>query len=497
MGVVIKQSFWGTFIAYLGVVLGYVNTLYFRAAYFSLEQIGLFTLITANAMMVSPISSFGAGSSYMKYFPSFDEEKKHRLFSFLFLVCVIGNGIILLVGYLLKDSIALRYVDTAPIYIDFLFVTGIVIVSNSFFDLFFNYSRSVLRVVVPSFLRDIYLRLGSFFLVIGYSLTWWNFDKAVIGLGIVYFSSFVVLFFQLIIRHAFHFDFRLESINTSWKKKLFEFGVYSMMLAGSFAVINNISYDQITAVLGSDMTGIFTTCFFIGVVVEMPKRNMAKVLIPLISKASKENDSQAIKAIYQRSSITMSIIGILFTIGIITNLQDLFDFIPKGSAFQAGFWVAVFVCLAKLTLMISSFSGEIINFSHLYKYNLYFQVLAAFMLVILNYFLIPIWGINGAGFSYVITMIFHTALKTGFVQYHFKISPLINSHLFLFIVSGATFALAFFFKPAFHPLINIGIRSMLITGVFVVLVYRFRISADINNLIHSTFERFLKIKLPK
>lgn len=448
-------------------------------------------------MMVSPISSFGAGSSFMKFFPSFDESKRNRLFSFLFLVSVIGNALIVLTGYLFKDVIAQRYVETSPTYIDYLFVTGMVIVSNSLFDLFFSYSRSILKVVFPSFLRDVYLRLGSLFIVVGYAASWWNFDWAVIALGIVYLSAFLILFTQLAIQFNFRFDFNLASIDKVYRKKLLRFGSYAMLLAGSFAVINNISYDQITAVLGPDMTGIFTTCFFIGVVVEMPKRNMAKVMIPLISRASAENDVTTIKSIYQRSSITMSVIGLLFTIGIVTNLQDLFAFIPKGSAFQTGFWVVIFVCLSKLALMISSFAGEIINFSKNYQYNLYFQVASAVVLIVLNGILIPIYGINGAGFSYAVSILFHIILKWFYVKYLLKISPLTMAHIPLLLISAVIFASAFYFQPDLGPIINIIIRSLLTTVLFVFLIYRFQISQDINNLIRSTFERFLKIKLSK
>ncbi|MDE0471388.1 MAG: hypothetical protein OXH57_05560, partial [Ekhidna sp.] len=103
----VKQSFWGTTIAYLGVAVGYLNTLYFRAEYLTLEQIGLFTLITAHAMMISPLSLLGTSSSYIKFFPVFSDNNKNRFFSFLFLITIIGNGIILLAGYFLKDVIAL------------------------------------------------------------------------------------------------------------------------------------------------------------------------------------------------------------------------------------------------------------------------------------------------------------------------------------------------------------------------------------------------------
>lgn len=497
MGVVIKQSFWGTFIAYLGVIVGYVNTLYLRAEYFDLAQIGVFTLVTANAMIVSPISSFGMGSSFIKYFPAFKENNRNEFFTFLFLITLIGNSLVLIALFAMKDSITARYMESAPMYVDYISITGLIIVSNSFFELFFSYSRTILKVVFPSFLRDVYLRAGSLLVVLGYALNWWGFSASIMGLGLVYFLAFIFLLLQLVIIHNFRFRFNFKFIDQEWKIKLFKFGTYSMLLAGSFAIVNNITYDQVTTILGSDMNGIYTTCFFIALIVEMPRRNMAKVVTPIVSAEFERHNMVEINKLYKRSSITMSVIGFLLFIGIVTNLQDLFDFIPKGSSFQTGFWVVIGVCSAKLILMASSFAGEIINFSHLYKYNLIFQVIAALILVSLNYFMISSWGLNGAAISYLIAITIHVILKIGFVKYHFGLYPFDKSHLPLLIIGLAVTISAFLFQPSFHPVINIAVRSILTTIIFIFLIYRFRISADINKIIHSTFERFLKINLPK
>ena len=497
MGVVIKQSFWGTFISYLGVAVGYLNTLYFRLEYFTPAQIGLFTLVTAHAMTISPFSSLGTGSTYLKYFPSFNEENKHRLFSFLFLIAIVGNTIVLLTGFAFKDVIALRYVEKAPEYLDFMSITGMVIVSNSFFELFFNYSRSIMKVVFPSFLRDIYLRLGSLSLVMGFAFEWWGFNTAVFGLGVVYLSALVLLFSQLVLFHGFRFDFKMGSINAEWRNRIFRFGGYSMLVAGSFALYNNASYDQITAYLGTDAMGVFQTCFFIAIIVEMPRRNMAKVMGPIISKESEGNNMKEIKSLYQRGSLTMGVIGTLLFIGITTNLNDLFNFIPNGDEFRIGYWIVIMVCYTKLSLMISSFAAEIINFSPLYRYNLIFQLTATFLLLTLNYFFIPLWGINGAGIAFLIATLTHIILKFFFVGYHFGMYPLTKSHVPLIIITLIVLAFAFWFQTNWHPVISIVIRSVLTTVLFLFPVYYFKVSKDINKLIRSTFERFFKIKLSR
>lgn len=496
MGVVIRQSLWSTVIAYVGVLVGYVNTLYLRPEFFEMDEIGLFGLITANAMMISPFSSFGMSSSYIKFFPSFKESQRNRFFTFQFVIVVLGFTIIALCGYLLRDLIRERYVETAPEYINYLSITAIIILANSLFDLFFSYSRAIMKVLFPSFLRDVFLRLGAIVLVTGYALEWFSFEWAVNGLAINYALAVIFLYAQLAIG-GFRFDFTFTGISAEFKKKLLKFALYSMFLAGSFAIINNATYDQVTSVLGAKATGIFITCFFIGTIVEMPRRNMAKVVSPIISNEFQNNNLAEVGILYKRSSITMSVLGALLFIGIATNLKDLFSFIPQGDQFQNGLLVVIAVCLAKLSIMISSFPGEIINFSPLYRYNLYFQLGTAVLLVVLNYLLIPAYGLNGAGLSYLLAIVIHVIVKIAFVRRHFQIHPFTRTHFGLVIITLLTGVLAWNWEPSFHPVMNIAIRSIATVTVFIPTIYLFRISDDINKLIRSTFERFLKIKLPK
>lgn len=497
MGVVIKQSFWGTFITYLGVAVGYINTLYLRPNFFAMEEIGLFTLITANAMMISPVCSLGMGPSFIKFFPALKGPSRHQFFTFQFVVTLLTNALVILVGFLLKDWIASFYAESAPEYVQFLFITGVVIVVNSLFDLFFSYSRTILKVVFPSFLREIFIRMGAIAVVVGYALGWFDFTWAIYGLGITYTLALGLLYVQLLLTHQFKFDFHFAEIISKWKSDLFRFAFYSMGLAGSFAILNNVTYSQVSSILGSAANGIFTTCFFIGVIVEMPRRNMVKVIAPILSSELEKNNLTEVNTLCKRSSITMSVIGALLTIGILTNLNDLFSFIPKGSEFETGFSVVLFVCFAKLAIMISSFPGEIINYSTLYRYNLIMQAGAAILLIALNYFLLPIWGLAGAGISYFIAIVLHVIIKMLFVKKHFNIQPFVNAHLTLLLVSLGIAALAWLWRPDLAPIVSIAIRSAVTTIIFVFLMYRLRISEDINKIIRSTFERLLNIKLSK
>ncbi len=484
MGIVIRQSFWSTIIAYAGVLLGYFNTLYFRPEFMELGEIGIFGLVTANAMLISPFCTAGMPSTLIKYFPDWaDDRTRNQFFTFQVLVILALNAVIILIGFLAKDLIAAYFSDNSPEYVKYLGVTAVVIVVNSLFDMLFSVSRSRMDILIPSFLRDIFLRMGAILLVAGLAFGWWSFEVAILGIGLNYVSAMVILLVYLMFKVGLRFSFDFTAIDQQWKRKIFRFGWYSMLLALSFAVLSNVSYMQVAATLGDRANGIFTTCFFIGLVVEMPSRNMMKILSPMFSKSMQAGDMDAVKRMYQKGSITMAVFGMLLLIGILTNVNDLFAFIPQGSGIAEGFWVVVAVCSAKLILMFFGPSQEIIVFSDGYRWTLYFQMSVAVLLVALNSILLPIWGLTGAGLSYLTVIFIHSMLKYVYVKQQFALSPFTSAHVSLLLIGMVAFVVFWFFPFPFSPVINILVRSTLTTVLFVFAIWKMNISPDINQLI--------------
>ncbi len=491
MGIIIRQSFWGTAMAYVGVLIGYFNTLYLRPELLSMGEIGIFSLITANAMMISPFCTAGMPATWIRQFPGIrhDDELRNQYFTFQMLVVLALNAAVIIAMFLGKDLIVAYFSQGAPEYVQFLSITAVIIVVNSLFEMLFAYCRSMLQIVVPSFLRDIFLRLGAMLLVAGLAFGWWEFEFAASGLAVNYLLVFVLLFGYLMIGKKLKFSSSLHRITAADKRSAIKFGGYFMLLSLSFALMTNASYAQISAYIGDDATGIFATCFFIGVIVEMPRRNMLKVLSPVFSKAMGENDMSQVERMYKKGSTTMTIIGVLLLIGILTNVNDLFAFIPQGSAFATGYWVVVTVCAAKLILMLFSFSSEILVFSEKYRYSLYTQLIAAAVLIILNIILLPRIGLIGAGISYLAAMFVHSFSKFILVQRWFNMHPFTRDHWKLLIISIAVFLLFLYLPFPFDPILNIGIRSVLTTVIFVGLIFKMNVSQDINQLIQTTFEK--------
>ena len=78
MNKILKQSFWSTIIIYIGVVLGFINSIFLFPKFLSPDQIGLIRQIISASTILIPLATFGVSASYIKFYPTFNISKKEK-----------------------------------------------------------------------------------------------------------------------------------------------------------------------------------------------------------------------------------------------------------------------------------------------------------------------------------------------------------------------------------------------------------------------------------
>ena len=107
-------------------------------------------------------------------------------------------------------------------------------------------------------------------------------------------------------------------------------------------------------------------------------------------------------------------------------------------------------------------------------------VVLVFLMVFLNIVFIPWLGINGAGVSTFLAVFIYNTIKLYFVYSKFKIFPFTKYTLKvagLILVGVLSF---YFWDFPFYPIINIALKSIIITLIYVFVVYRFNFSEDLS-----------------
>jgi O-antigen/teichoic acid export membrane protein len=81
MGIVIRKSLITSLFSYLGVLIGYLNILYFFPKFLTPSQIGLYRLILDSAILLAPFAQSGVMQGVIKFFPVYQQKENQRDFS--------------------------------------------------------------------------------------------------------------------------------------------------------------------------------------------------------------------------------------------------------------------------------------------------------------------------------------------------------------------------------------------------------------------------------
>ena len=74
--------------------------------------------------------------------------------------------------------------------------------------------------------------------------------------------------------------------------------------------------------------------------------------------------------------------------------------------------------------MLSGVSGTIILTSVNYRYSTYFVLLYSILAILLNYILIPVYGISGAALAFLIANVLYSSVKFLYIFYNYGMNPL-------------------------------------------------------------------------
>ncbi len=496
MGVVLKQSFWTSAFSYLGVIIGYLNTLLILPAFFTPGQIGLYNQIQSAALLLVPLVTLGMGSSAIRFYPKLFKQKSSipAFMGFLLLGAVIGILVSSVLLVLFSGPILSIYESKTPEIKEFYWVIIAILAGLSLSTVFESISKARLKIIVPNLSKDVLFRLLKmlFLIMFGYNLI--SFKTSINSLVVSVFIMLLTIIIYTFSLGGLKFSFKFETLSSELKNEIKNYAFYAVLGSLGNVMVMNVDIQMVAAMMGNEATGIYATAFYIGVVIDMPRRAISQISAPIISQSFKENDMVKIGDIYKKLGLNQLIIGVLLFIGIIVNLDSIYQLIPNNERFLSGLSVVYFIGLSRLTDMGFSINGEIILMSKHYRFNVICVVLLAILTVILNIFFIPAYGITGAAIATSISILLFNLVKFLFVRIKLQISPFSWSQLMVLIV-GLVITFLSTISPKFeNPLLDILIRSTLVTIIYIGLLLLFRISDELQNIFSQLSDKYFKTK---
>jgi|TARA_B100000780_G_scaffold276079_1_gene243976 O-antigen/teichoic acid export membrane protein len=485
MGIVIKQTSKNIFTISIALLIGGLNTLYFYPEFLKDEYYGLVVFLLATSNLLQPLMSLGAQHTIIKFYSSFKDKvsKDAFLSSIIFIPLII---IIPITFFVVKahDLIGEFLSVQNPIIESYVWVIFLVSFATSYFEVFYAWSRVHLKSVFGNILKEIYPRVSVMILLLLVSFDFLTKEGFVWWLTGLYYLRLIIMIVYSFSIYVPKFSFKLPQNF----KEILSYSIYILLAGSAASLLIDIDKYMIPQKEAISQTAYYAVAVFIATVVEIPGRAMFQILNPMVAKAINNNDFQELNNLYQKSSSNLLIVSGFFFLLINLNISS-FYLLMNNELYSDAILVVLMISLAKLIQMSFGCGPAILATSSFYKITLPFSIAMAISVYFLNDVLIDLYGINGAAISTLIVLSVFTFLKVLFIKHKLKINPYnFNSIKIILIVMLMYLSISYvgFMHSAF---IDIVLRSVIVSIIYIGLVYYLNLSTAINNIIKSLFKR--------
>ena len=324
------------------------------------------------------------------------------------------------------------------------------------------------------------------FLLFAVHFNWIEKATCVYGIAGAYFVQMVVMKFYAI-------SVKMPVLRFVIPKNLKDLVQYSLFIivSGGVAVML-VDFDKIMIPHYQDISqnALYAVAIFISTVIVVPSRAMTQIVAPITAKLMVEGKHDELNDLYKKSAINLQVIGGFIMMLIFLNIKEMYQLIPKD--YSGGIWVVFMIGLSKFYDVLLGNNNSIIVNTKYYRTVLLFGIFTVLMMIGLNMIFIPLYGIEGSAFATLITVMIYNTIKLFYVIKKMDLYPFTIKTLHSLVILIVCFGLFYFWDFPFYTLINIILKSTLITIFYGLLNYKLQISEEVNKVVGSVL---VKLKI--
>jgi len=209
--------------------------------------------------------------------------------------------------------------------------------------------------------------------------------------------------------------------------------------------------------------GIYTISLQVGAFIQIPLTAMNMIFAPMIAEISSSGDKQRLEDNYKLVTRTVLLLS-LPVFGLILLLPgELLTMFGKD--FADGNNALVLICFGQLINVAAGSTGQMLIMTGKAKLHLYNSIVFLSLTLILNWFLIPEYGIIGAGIANMVTLGTMNVMRSIQIYMYLQIHPFSMGFFKSVLIAAIAIASALLFK-SMVTIDMLILRLMVITGLF-------------------------------
>lgn len=500
MGIIARQGVKASIAGFIGVGIGAIFKLFVVTRFLSTSEIGLIETILKLGLIMMPLFLLGASPVVRRYFAKYKTESDDGGLIFASFLLMIAAMVVCGLSYFFLQDFIVSLYPEAPELGRYMHLPLFGVVVYALFLFLSAVSTVHFRVVVPKVLFGIVNRVGVFAVVLLYGyFGLLNIDQMMNGYMLAFYLVpllGLILYVRFIIKPRILYNLS----NGLWLdiyKSTSKYNAFLLLSATSAFVIQAIDIQMISGSLGTSYAGVYSIAFYMGAIIEVPRRNINNISFPVIAEALNVGNMSKIKSIYKKTSLNQLVVGTILFAGVWINIDAIFAIIPNGETFAAGKYVVLFIALGKLFDMATGINKQIIEASNYYKYNLLINVILSGLVIGFNLLFIPsshplFGGINGAAFASLLAMVISNSVAIAVVWLKFRMHPFQKAMLIPALAMAVLLLMANFKFNFDSPYLNILLNGSLIVILLYGTYYLTGVSKDFDEILKNLLQKLRK-----
>lgn len=490
MGIVQRQSFWNLTFTILGVLLGYVNKLYFYSEWLEKAEFGLIELLLAVMIIGSEFSMLGVGKVITRFFPYFKGRgiKEGQFVSFVASYGLLGFLGLTLFLLIFKPIVVVQFGENSPLFVEHYLYLIPLCLAYAAYRVLQGISQALLKSVVPIFAFHFALRLYQSFIIILYFLDVLNFIGLLNAFVWGYYLPAGIILAYLIWLKKFEFSWSLAMWKSRMGRLLLLYGGFVALSETSMVLLGRIDAVMVGKILGEIQVGPYAIAIYIATLVAIPARSISNIVMPLLGIHVKNRDWKSVSQLYQKNAMFNLLLGSLLLIGIWVNLDPYFTLSPKH---VAGRDAALIIAIGFWFGIAAGPNRQIIMMSRHFRFDLYLNLILVVLAIIGNVLLIPQYGLVGAAMATSVTLSLYNISGVSFLWIKMKLFPYTSKTLIAVAAAVLVLLIGLYMPAPESPLLEMLCRSLVVTVTFGAIVLGLRLLPDANDMLRHHWKKWV------
>lgn len=453
---------------FLGKILGVAILFLFNfivAKGFGAESYGEFTYVFTYVNFIPILSIIGLDQGLIFFLPRLKAKDKLRersnLIGFSFISVIIIWSLITILIISNRSFFALKLMKS-PTYEQLINIVMPMSLFIVLINLIYGIFRGLESVRYNVVCENIIIPVSRIIIIIPFIFLWKTSNAIIISVYVSFFAAIVYMLKKLLsYKNIISFKFTKGSMY----KEIILFSFPILLTSILYFFISKISIFMIGYFLSNKEVGIYNIALQIGSISSFVLVAFNTIFAPTISSLYYKGDMDKLSYMYKSITkwvVTVNLVVFSLILLFSNDIMHLF-----GTEYMLGAEALVLIALGEVVNAATGSVGIINTMTGHPEYEIYIGIVVILVNASISYFLISIWGINGAASASLVSVWLSNFIRLALVYKNHKMHPYNLEYIKVIFACFVSFFTVYILKSMVH--ISWNVDMFLYSVVYIVI----------------------------